>query len=312
MNEIWHDVEATAHDSLFDLPEAKVALWKKIGRHYISNNTENIKLLDLGSGSGFVPLQIAEFVKEGDLFICSDISQNILNECKKKVSDKKFKCDFKYLKLNGKTVPLESNMFDYITLNGVLHHVPDLLAFFKEINRLLKVNGRLIIGGEPNRAFVTHPFLFNNYRFFSMFFVPQQLFLAILRKLKLVQFALKKFQRFSQTIGTYNRITEEVNKQLQREGIVNHPLSTDELIEIIDIHSPTAGGYHKERGIDIFKILKLHLQNFEVEYYETHEHLYRASYVNKFTVWFDSFLKRNFPESGAIFFIVLKKVASQS
>ena len=308
VNEVYHDVEQKEYENKHpDIFEDEKVRWKKIGRQFI-NNSKKISLLDIGSGTGFVPLQLGQFMKKKDLFVCSDISSNILNVCKTNVSDKKFKCLFKYLKLNGKKIDLESDTFDYITLNAVLHHVPNFSVLFKDINRLLKANGHLIIGHEPNMSFYTHRLLWPNYRFVSLLFDTKQFALTLLRKFNLFEFTRRVYQRFNQEIKTYNRIVDEVNKGLLKEGVIKTPLTADQMTEIVDIHSPTAGGYHKDRGIDLSGILKNHLPDFEVDYLETYNYLCKASSKNKFTRWYDSLLSKKYPKNGATFFVVLRKV----
>ncbi|MGB2879166.1 MAG: class I SAM-dependent methyltransferase [Candidatus Omnitrophota bacterium] len=308
VNEIYHDIEESEYEEKHpEIFQNEPSRWQKIGTAFIANNPEKICLLDIGSGTGFVPIQIGNFLKKGDLFVCSDISANILNACKANISDEKFKCHFKYLKLDGKKIDLESNTFDYITLNSVLHHIPDLPIFFKEINKLLKTNGRLIIGHEPNKLFYTHKFLWNNYRLVSYIFDRKQFTAAILRKLKLHKIAGRIYKGFNQEVKPRDRVVEDANKRLLREGIIKTPLTADQMCEIVDIHSPTAGGYHKDRGIDIAEILRDYLPGFEIEYLETYNHLCKISSKNRFTKWYNSVLGKIFHGTGSTFLMVLKK-----
>jgi len=281
LNEIYHDVEEREYENRhLDMFESEVVRWQKIGRLFIANNFKKICLLDIGSGTGFVPLQIAAFLKKGDLFTCSDISANILDVCKNRILNEKFNCEFDYMKLDGKRINLESNSFGYITMNSVLHHIPDFSTFFKEINRVLKTGGLLIIGHEPNKVFYTHKFLWNNYRFISFVIYPTKFIIAVLRRFNLLDFFKRIFHNFKWEVKTPKRIVEGVNKRLLEEGIIEAPLTDSEITKIVDIHSPTAGGYHRDRGIDTSELLREYLPNFEIEYLETYNHLWRASPIN--------------------------------
>lgn len=233
----------------------------------------------------------------------------MLNVCKEKIAERKFKCNFEYLKLDGQNINLASNILDYITINAVLHHVPNLSILFEETNRLLKVNGRMIIGCEPNKFFYEHKFLWNNYKIISFIFDPQEFILGVLRRLNLFEVARSLCQNFSQRVTIYNSIIEEVNDRLLKEEIIKTPMTADKLTEIVDIQSPTAGGYKKGRGIDMIAILSECLTNVGVEYFETYEHLCKASFKNKFTRWYDSFLKKKYPNTGATLFLALKKIS---
>ena len=304
VNEIYHDVEGSEYEDRHpEIYKRESARWQKVGRMFIADNPGKVRLLDIGSGAGFVPEQIGGFLKSEDLFVCSDIAAHILDICKNNISGKKFKCRFEYLKLDGNRIDLESDSFDHITLNSVLHHIPDLAALFKEIDRLLKTNGRLIIGHEPNKPFYTHGFLWNNYRFISCLFHPEQFTKAILRRLKVSE---KSPDRGD---GSRDSMVEEVNRRLLEEGVIKTPLTPEEMCEVVDIHSPTAGGYHKDRGIDVSEILRDHLPAFEIEYMETYAHLCKLSSENGFTRWYDSVLKKIFPATGSTFLVVLKKTA---
>jgi len=306
LNEIYHDVEKSEYENKHpEIFEHEVIRWRKISKLFFANNNKKICLLDIGSGTGFVPLQIGEFLKRGDLLVCSDLSSKILNICKKNLSDKNFKCNIEYLKLKGMIINLESNVFDYITLNSVLHHIPDFLTFFKEINRLLKTNGRLIIGHEPNKTFYVHKILWNNYIFISRLCNPKKSIASILRRLKLQKIERKFYQSFNQEVNTHKKIVEDVNKRLIKNGIIKIPLTARQIAAIVDIHSPTAGGYHKDRGIDIAENLSYHLPNFKIEYLETYNHLCKVSTKNKFTKLYDFILRKTYPKTGATFFVVL-------
>jgi len=307
VNELYHDIEGSEYENKHpNIFIDEVMNWQRMGKQFISKESKKISILDIGTGTGFVPLNIGMFLKKNDLFICSDISKNMLKISKKNILDTKFKCDFKYLKLDGKELNLKSNSLDYITLNSVLHHIPNLSTFFKEIDRLLKVDGLLIIGHEPNKAFYLHKFLWNNYRFIYFLIQPKQLIVLIVKKLKLIKIARKIYhQKFS----THDKIIKDVNKHLLREGIIKNLLTSGQICEIVDIHSPTAGGYHKGKGIDISEILRDYLPNFRVVYLETYNHLSKVSSKSKFTKGYDSFLKKRYPKNGATFFMILKKVS---
>jgi len=308
VNEIFHDVEGSDYYHS-DIIKYESIRWQKIGKQFIANNTKKINLLDIGSGTGFVPLQIGRFLKNKDLVVCSDLSEILLNVCKKKISKKGFKCKFSFLKIDGKSYNLESEKFNYITLNSVLHHIPNFSTFFKEINRMLKKNGQIIIGHEPNKLFTNHKFLWYNFRFFYLLFRPKELLIAILKIFRIYSIIKMNYYRFFNHNKTNsNEKVKYVNKHLLSEGIIKEPLTRSQITEIVDIHSPTAGGFHQERGINIFKILKTYLPNFKIVNFESYNHLKRMSFKNFFTKRYDSFLRKKYPLRGATFFVILKKI----
>jgi ubiquinone/menaquinone biosynthesis C-methylase UbiE len=309
VNEIYHDEEKldyeTHHSILFrdEQPE-----WQKLGMNYIAGNNRKVALLDIGSGTGFVPMQIARYLKKDDLFVCSDISGNILDVCKNNVSALGAECDFEFLKLDGKTFNLESNRFDYITMNAVLHHIPDYSSFFKEVDRMLKPGGIIIIGYEPNRSFYQNLFLRSNYKIFSAIFNPMPFVLSILRRISLDEIAFLTLGKFSNRIKTYKRIIDNVNRRLIDEKQIEDPLSSNRIIEIMDIHSPGAGCGNQERsGIDVNEILRMHLCGYELIYFDTHHYVGDVSNVNFLMKRYDSFLKNKYPSLGSTLFTALLK-----
>lgn len=307
INEIYHDVEGQEYEKKHpEIFNDELVRWERAAKLFIANNQQKINLLDIGSGTGFVPLTIGNFLKEGDLFICSDVSSKILNVCRKNIENNKFACSFDYLKLDGRKINLESEKFDYITLNSVLHHIPNLSGFFEEVNRLLKVGGLLIVAHEPNKIFYDNVFLLNNYRMIDFLLNPKKLIVQILKKSGLFNIVRKFFKHFKEESGN-SRIINEVNQRLLEDGVIKSNLTGDQIIEIIDIHSPTAGGFHKERGIDIQTILKDYLSNFKLQYLETYNHLCKISSQNKFTRRYNNFLKRKYSENGSLFFAVFCK-----
>lgn len=311
VNEIYHDAEGEAHENKH--PEIfidDVDRWHKIRRQFIANSSQRVALLDIGSGTGFVPSQIGGFLKEDDLCVCSDISSDMLDVCKKKLLDKDFKCHFMYLKLNGKEINFKSDFFTHVTLNGVLHHIPDFSLFFKEVNRLLQIQGRLIIGHEPNKAFYTHKFLWKNYRACIHLRDPKSYISDKLRKLGLFKTSDEICKDRNVANLKRDPLVDEVNKCLLKAGIVEHVLTPSQISEIVDIQSPTAGKFHKDRGIDISQILQDYLPNYEQEYFETYNHLGQIRALGGFMERYDSTLKKLFPKAGATFFAVLKKLGS--
>jgi hypothetical protein len=192
-------------------------------------------------------------------------------------------------------------------LNSVLHHVPDLSIFFKEIDRLMKTGGRLIICHEPNRRFYAHGFLWHNSRFTEMLMSPRKLIGLMLRKLGLYDLVRTVFSVSDPGVQRHRAIADDVNRRLLDEHVIDAPLSSNQVAEIVDIHSPTAGGgRHKDRGIDVSEIVARYLPEYEVESLETYGHLPDVS-RNRIVRWYDSVLARVFPDAGATLLVILRK-----
>lgn len=152
VNEIYHDIEEAEyehrHPEIFIFEQER---WKRIGEEVLPKFPKTI--LDMGTGTGFVPLQIGSYLSGNDKMICADISEKILSVCRKNIENKSLSPQFSFLKLDGSKIDLPDKSIDIITLNSVLHHLPDLENFFEEANRLLKPGGLLVIVHEPNSSF---------------------------------------------------------------------------------------------------------------------------------------------------------------
>jgi len=81
--------------------------------------------LEVGSGAGF-----AKFFIKSQNFKLSDLSEDR-------------HLDFK--NIDAQSTGFDDSSFDYVVASNMIHHVPFPIKFFKEINRILKKNGRLII-----------------------------------------------------------------------------------------------------------------------------------------------------------------------
>lgn len=308
VNEVFHDVEKGAYDDRH--PEIfidEVSRWEKTGSEILVDRQGKLTVLDIGSGSGFVPLRLAQFLKPGDKFICSDLSANILNVCKEKLLGQGFKCDFDYIKVDGKGIPLPADSCDLITMNSVLHHIPDFRGFLGEINRLLKPGGLLIIGHEPNKVFYNHRFLRINFRVFNTLFNPKKLIIAITKPIGLYKPAKKIFSRTNATAREHSNTIKEVNRRLIAEGVFDRELSAGEITEIVDIQSPTAGGFHRDRGIDVNELIRDFLPGYQIKHLETYNYIFNGVVKNRLVRWYDNCLCRKYPDKGATIFAVMEK-----
>ena len=117
----------------------------KIARElYYSSKSKNVKFLlnerfswmndfiqdeetgiEVGSGAGFSK----DFIKNKN-FKLTDIGEDD-------------HLDFK--NIDAQSTGFDSESFDYVIASNMIHHIPFPLKFFKEMNRILKKNGKLII-----------------------------------------------------------------------------------------------------------------------------------------------------------------------
>ncbi len=89
---------------------------------YIKDNATGI---EVGSGAGFS----REFIKSKN-FKLSDLGEDD-------------HLDFK--NIDAQNTGFNDESFDFVIASNMIHHIPYPIKFFKEMNRILKKNGRLII-----------------------------------------------------------------------------------------------------------------------------------------------------------------------
>ena len=86
---------------------------------------DNDKGVEVGSGAGFAK----DFIKNKN-FKLSDLGHDD-------------HLDFK--NINAQNTGFEKESLDYVIASNMIHHIPYPIKFFKEMNRILKTNGKLII-----------------------------------------------------------------------------------------------------------------------------------------------------------------------
>lgn len=108
-------------------------------------------VLDVGGGSGYFSLAIAERLRGGKLF-CIDLSPEMLRHLRRK-AERQNLADRVEAKLgNAYELPLEDSTIDLATSNGVFHELARPARALLEIRRVLKPGGRVIITDFRNTS----------------------------------------------------------------------------------------------------------------------------------------------------------------
>lgn len=113
------------------------------------NITPHSKILDLGTGSGFLAFPVAQSNPESTV-VGLDIAVRTLAQNREKASAMGLS-HLNFVDYDGMNLPIEDNTFDYVVTRYALHHFPDIEKTFFEIRRILKTGGILIISDPaPN------------------------------------------------------------------------------------------------------------------------------------------------------------------
>lgn len=126
--------------------------WDKISKNYydesISSSLINynvfrndMTVVDLGCGNGFISRSIAKYVRE---VIAVDLSSEMLRELRDKALKENIN-NITTLESDGRNIPLGSSSIDIVCANMYLHHIENPETAIKEMYRILKPGGLVFI-----------------------------------------------------------------------------------------------------------------------------------------------------------------------
>lgn len=306
VNELFHDLTSQQYqrDVESEMLVTESGRWKKgwISSVAPSRETRGMNVLDIGTGTGFVPLSIEEFLDSRDRLVCSDVSESILELARQNLKKQNVQCATEFVKLSTAVpfrLPFSDEEFDVVTMNSVLHHLKDTQGFLSEVNRILKPKGVLFIGHEPNARFRQNLLLRLNFQIFRFLFLPREAIVMFLRKTGLYSLALKFY--YTMKPGKKekaNEIADSINRILLKENLIRLPLKPEEIPAITDIRD--AEGFDPEAILPSYRLLSL----------ESYNYLLTVS-LNKpkhpFVQKYSHLLLKKFPGQGGTFFAVYKK-----
>lgn len=100
---------------------------------------EGMKVLDLGTGTGFLAFPLARNYPGTDV-TGLDIVEKALENNRKKAKSEGLN-NLQFVNYNGMEFPFPDQSFDLVMTRYALHHVPMIQDTFKEISRVLKPQG---------------------------------------------------------------------------------------------------------------------------------------------------------------------------
>ncbi|MFM2381857.1 MAG: hypothetical protein RLZZ76_624 [Candidatus Parcubacteria bacterium] len=294
VNKVFHDIEAASYiDRHPEIYNYEATQWKSLMSSllhtYRNDRPGGIVLLDIGTGIGFVPSSISELLSNSDTVIFSDISSGMLQKAKEYCDKYVFKkiytvVDEKYSQITDASV-------DVVTLNSVLHHIATPQVLFAQIDRVLKPGGIVIIKHEPN-----------------VLFGESLVLRSIYSILKMARPGQKKAGTAEQLPDAF--LEQVIEKLKTEEGIeFIPPLTRSELQQIVDIHSPTAGGgLDTERGFNPYEFCRVHFPSYGLVRMKTYGYFGKIRDNKNFIRKIGStLLKIILPNRGYFFDIVIKK-----
>ena len=159
-------------DTVNDLAEANKNLINLVFNKSEMTNKRNLNILDVGCGYGEQDIEWLKHLDNSCKITAVDISEEQIYNAMKKNSNVNFDiCDAAYIGLKYK-----NNLFDRVVSLESAFHYPERNVFFKNVNSLLKDNGKFIItdimlNNSHNENMITNIFL---YIFADVFCIPKQ------------------------------------------------------------------------------------------------------------------------------------------
>lgn len=256
INVVFHNYEADQYDQMH------LDMWESLQEQinllvddlfkYEAIPSKNLCLLDIGCGTG-LSTQILLNSKLGshiDSVTLLDTSSNML----KYAGEKAKTWNKKYSIVNSDISDLKEKQ-DIVIICSVLHHIPDLNLFLKQVDQLLNPGGILIHLQDPNGDYL------NDYNYLKR--VKQynnEISLRQKKEKKITDFVPKKWKQYiNRQIGRKTYI-DLVNDQLIAEKVIKKRMSADEIWSVTDIHVESKNN-SGNKGIS-FQFLSKQLHNF--------------------------------------------------
>ncbi len=104
-----------------------------------------IHLLDLATGTADQIISLFENSPQIEKAVGIDMAEKMIALAKKKMAPKPFSGKVKFLCANAEELPFEDDMFDVVTISFGIRNFENKEKALKEIHRVLKKEGRLLI-----------------------------------------------------------------------------------------------------------------------------------------------------------------------
>jgi demethylmenaquinone methyltransferase/2-methoxy-6-polyprenyl-1,4-benzoquinol methylase len=139
------DSVADSYDLMNDLMSLGVhRLWK---RDFAANSGIGLgdRVLDLAGGTGDIAALLSKRVGVNGRVVLSDINEAMLNVGRQRLENQGIANNIRYAIANAEFLPFEDGEFDAVTIAFGLRNVTDKNAALKEMHRVLRPGGKVMI-----------------------------------------------------------------------------------------------------------------------------------------------------------------------
>ena len=153
VGEVFHSV-AEEYDLMNDAMSFGMhRVWKKILIE-LSELSEGSVVLDIASGTADIPKLINKKFKSVSMYV-TDINESMLTLGRDRAINENFFHNCSFALASGESLPYQDHTFDLVTVGFGLRNFTDKLKGLKEMRRVLKPNGVLLIleFSKPTNSF---------------------------------------------------------------------------------------------------------------------------------------------------------------
>ncbi|MBM3402358.1 MAG: class I SAM-dependent methyltransferase [Bacteroidetes bacterium] len=113
---------------------------------YLPESFKPKRIIDLGCGTGNLTQEILNHFPNAEIHVL-DLSEDILNECKKRFPQAQ---NITYIKADFKNMNLEPNYYDLALSSIAIHHLtdPHKIRFYRDVFQALLINGVFIFADQ--------------------------------------------------------------------------------------------------------------------------------------------------------------------
>lgn len=147
--EAYHDWEASNYDDKFSISYDERTIAYAADRYLkaIPEGTTFDHVLEVGAGTGFFSINLWQAGYLGEDLHATDISSKMLDVYQRNA--RSVGLDVETTPGDIEALPYPDGRFDLVIGHAFLHHIPDVPAALREVHRVLRPGGTLVICGEP-------------------------------------------------------------------------------------------------------------------------------------------------------------------
>lgn len=285
VNLAYHEEESAVYSGQHpEIFREETGRWSGIAERIsaLRDSGRPLRILDVGVGTGFVPLSIGHELRSEDEVVMTDLSEAMLDVARSALSE--IECKKTFMVSAAKNLDFTEDSFDAVTMNSVLHHLPDGIEVLTSLSATLRSGGLIVVAHEPNVRHFNHLIIGGADRF--------------LRFLKRMRYRKGP---------SHSPFIDRVNARLMEADVIQEPMTVEEIESLVDIQSPTAGRtVRRERGFDPLKLGER--LGLETVLLETYRHLGKVgpAFLRRLG-GIPKWLETRFPHEGALFTLILRK-----